>query len=69
MTTPVDANGNFVRTTSAYSPAAPATSWWCGCSTSGRSMSRCSASICQNMSGGKRLLVATAAFRNEPYAN
>ena len=23
----------------------------------------------QNMSGGKRLLVATAAFRNEPYAN
>jgi hypothetical protein len=25
--------------------------------------------LLQNMSGGKRLLVATSAFRNEPYAN
>jgi hypothetical protein len=25
-------------------------------------------SLLQNMSGNKRLLIATAAFRNEPYA-
>ena len=33
------------RTTSPISPAAPATSWSCACSTNTRSMFRCSASI------------------------
>ena len=36
-------------------------------STSGRSTCRCSASISPNLGGNKRLLMATAAFRNEPY--
>ena len=34
---------------------------------SGRSMSRCSASISRDLAGNKRLIMATAAFRNEPY--
>ena len=69
MTNPVDANGNFVRTTSPINPAGPATSWSCGCSTNGRSIVSLLGFNLSNMSGGKRLLVATAAFRNEPYAS
>ena len=44
------------RTTRAISPAVPATSWSCGCSINGRSTSRC---LACNMSGNKRLLIAT----------
>ena len=42
MPSPVDSQGNF-QNNFTYNPAAPATSWWCGCSINGRSMSRCSA--------------------------
>jgi Flp pilus assembly protein TadG len=68
MTNPLDADGNFVNNFS-YSPGAPGDivvvrlfyQWPVYVSLLGFTM--------QNMSGGKRLLVATAAFRNEPYAN
>ena len=68
MTNPLDANGNFVNNFS-YSPGGPGDivvvrlfyQWPVYVSLLGFTM--------QNMSGSKRLLVATAAFRNEPYAN
>jgi Flp pilus assembly protein TadG len=68
MTNPVDANGNFVNNFS-YQPGGPGDivvvrlfyQWPVYVSLIGFNLS--------NMSGGKRLLVATAAFRNEPYSN
>jgi Flp pilus assembly protein TadG len=68
MTNPLDANGNFVNNFS-YNPGGPGDivvvrlfyQWPVYVSLLGFTM--------QNMSGHKRLLVATAAFRNEPYAN
>jgi Flp pilus assembly protein TadG len=66
MTNPVDANGNFVNNFT-YNPGGPGDivvvrlyyQWPVYVSLIGFNLS--------NMSGGKRLLVATAAFRNEPY--
>ncbi len=68
MNSPLDANGNFVNNTQ-YQPGGPSDivvvrlfyQWPVYLSLLGFTM--------QNMSGGKRLLVATAAFRNEPYGN
>ncbi len=68
MTNPLDANGNFVNNFT-YQPGGPGDivvvrlfyQWPVYVSLIGFNL--------QNMSGGKRLLVATAAFRNEPYAN
>jgi Flp pilus assembly protein TadG len=68
MPTPIDANGNFVNNF-AYTPGGPGDivvvrlfyQWPVYVSLLGFNL--------QNMSGGKRLLLATAAFRNEPYAN
>jgi Flp pilus assembly protein TadG len=66
MNSPLDANGNFVNNTQ-YQPGGPSDivvvrlfyQWPVYLSLLGFTM--------QNMAGGKRLLVATAAFRNEPY--
>jgi Flp pilus assembly protein TadG len=66
MTSPLDANGNFVDNTQ-YQPGGPSQivvvrlfyQWPVYLSLLSFTM--------QNMAGGKRLLVATAAFRNEPY--
>ena len=68
MNSPLDANGNFVNNTQ-YQPGGPSDivvvrlfyQWPVYLSLLGFTM--------QNMAGGKRLLVATAAFRNEPYGN
>jgi len=62
LTPPLDANGNF-QTNQTYNPGGPGDivvvrlfyQW------------PIYVSLLQNMSGGKRLLVATSAFRNEPY--
>ncbi|MGH6770884.1 MAG: TadE/TadG family type IV pilus assembly protein [Xanthobacteraceae bacterium] len=64
MTPPIDANGNFQNNFS-YQPGGPGEivvvrlfyQW------------PIFVSLLQNMSGNKRLLIATNAFRNEPYAN
>ena len=66
MQSPIDANGNFVNNFS-YSPGGPGDivvvrlfyQWPVYVSLMGFNL--------QNVSGGKRLLVATSAFRNEPY--
>ncbi len=66
MTTPVDANGNLVNNF-VYQPGGPGDivvvrlfyQWPITVSLMGLNLS--------NMSGGNRLLVATAAFRNEPF--
>jgi Flp pilus assembly protein TadG len=66
MPNPVDANGNFVNNFG-YNPGGPGDivvvrlfyQWPVYVSLLGFNL--------QNMSGGKRLLIATAAFRNEPY--
>lgn len=66
LPSPIDANGNFVSNF-AYDPGGPSSivvvrlfyQWPLALSMVGLS----------NMANGKRLLVATAAFRNEPYAN
>ena len=66
MTTPVDANGNLVNNF-VYQPGGPGDivvvrlfyQWPITISLMGLNLS--------NMSGGNRLLVATAAFRNEPF--
>ena len=68
MASPVDAQGNFQNNFS-YQPGGPGDivvvrlfyQWPVYVSLLGFNLT--------NMSGGKRLLVATAAFRNEPYAN
>ncbi len=68
MPTPVDAQGNF-QNNFTYQPGGPGDivvvrffyQWPVYASLLGLNLS--------NMSGGKRLLAATAAFRNEPYAN
>jgi Flp pilus assembly protein TadG len=68
MTNPVDANGNFQNNFS-YTPGGPGDivvvrlfyQWPVYVSLMGFNLS--------NVNGGKRLLVATAAFRNEPYSN
>jgi Flp pilus assembly protein TadG len=64
MTPPIDANGNF-QNNFTYQPGGPTDivvvrlfyQW------------PIYVSLLQNMSGNKRLLIATAAFRNEPYSN
>jgi Flp pilus assembly protein TadG len=64
MTPPLDSNGNFQNNFS-YQPGGPGDivvvrlfyQW------------PIYVALLQNMSGNKRLLVATAAFRNEPYQN
>lgn len=64
MTNPLDANGNF-QNNMQYQPGGPGDivvvrlfyQW------------PIYVSLLQNMSGNKRLLVATSAFRNEPYSN
>src|SRR5205807_8743381 len=66
MNSPLDANGNFQNNMN-YKPGGPGDivvvrlfyQWPVYVSLLGFNLS--------NMSGGKRLLVATAAFRNEPY--
>jgi len=66
MPSPVDANGNF-QNNFGYAPGGPGDivvvrlfyQWPVYVSLLGFNL--------QNMSGGKRLLIATAAFRNEPY--
>ena len=68
MTSPIDANGNLVNNF-IYQPGGPGDivvvrlfyQWPVYVSLIGFNL--------QNMTGGKRLLVATAAFRNEPYSN
>jgi Flp pilus assembly protein TadG len=68
MPSPLDANGNLVNNFG-YDPGGPGDivvvrvfyQWPVYVSLLGFNL--------QNMAGGKRLLVATAAFRNEPYAN
>jgi Flp pilus assembly protein TadG len=68
MNKPVDANGNFVNTTT-YNPGGPGSivvvrlfyQWPVYVSLLGFNL--------QDLTGGNRLLVATAAFRNEPYTN
>jgi hypothetical protein len=60
---PLDANGNF-QNNQTYQPGGPSEivvvrlyyQW------------PIYVSLLQNMAGNKRLLIATAAFRNEPYA-
>jgi Flp pilus assembly protein TadG len=66
LTSPVDANGNFTNNMT-YNPGGPGDivvvrlyyQWPVYVSLLGFGLG--------NMSGGKRLVVATAAFRNEPY--
>ena len=68
MNSPLDANGNFQNNMN-YTPGGPGDivvvrlfyQWPVYVSLIGFNLS--------NMSGNKRLLVATAAFRNEPYSN
>jgi len=68
MPSPLDANDNFVDN-SCYQPGGPGDivvvrlfyQWPVYVSLLGFNL--------QNMAGGKRLLIATAAFRNEPYTN
>jgi Flp pilus assembly protein TadG len=68
FTNPIDANGNF-QSNFSYQPGGPGSivvvrlfyQYPVYVSLLGFDLS--------NMSGGKRLLAATAAFRNEPYAN
>jgi Flp pilus assembly protein TadG len=68
MPSPLDADGKFVNSTQ-YNPGGPGDivvvrlfyQWPVYVSLLGFTM--------QNMAGGKRLLVATAAFRNEPYGS
>jgi Flp pilus assembly protein TadG len=68
MNSPLDGSGNFVNNFN-YQPGGPGDivvvrlfyQWPVYVSLLGFNL--------QNMSGGKRLLVATAAFRNEPYGN
>lgn len=68
MSNPLDANGNFVNDFQ-YQPGGPGDivvvrlfyQWPVYVSLLGFNM--------QNMAGNKRLLVATMAFRNEPYSN
>ena len=68
MASPLDSNGNFVNNFT-YNAGGPGDivvvrvfyQWPLYLSFFGFSL--------QNMSGGKRLLVVTSAFRNEPYAN
>jgi Flp pilus assembly protein TadG len=68
MTNPVDANGDFQNNFN-YTPGGPGDivvvrlfyQWPVYVSLLGFNL--------QNMAGGKRLLIATAAFRNEPYGN
>jgi Flp pilus assembly protein TadG len=68
MTSPLDVSGNFVNNFG-YDPGGPSDivvvrlfyQWPIYVPLLGYNL--------QNMSGGKRLLIATAAFRNEPYAN
>ena len=68
MASPVDAQGNFQNNFS-YQPGGPGDivvvrlfyQWPVYVSLLGFNLS--------NIYGGKRLLVATAAFRNEPYSN
>jgi Flp pilus assembly protein TadG len=67
LTRPVDANGNFTDN-SGYNPGGP------GCITVVRLFYQWPVYLSlggfnlSDLSGGKRLLAATAAFRNEPYA-
>jgi len=64
LSAPLDANGNF-QNNQTYQPGGPGDivvvrlfyQW------------PIYVSLLQNMSGNKRLLVATSAFRNEPYSN
>ena len=64
LTPPLDSSGNF-QTNMSYQPGGPGDivvvrlfyQW------------PIYVSLLQNMSGNKRLLVATSAFRNEPYGN
>jgi Flp pilus assembly protein TadG len=66
-TAPLDSNGNLVTSGFGYSPGGPCDivlvrlfyQWPITISLLGLNLS--------NMSGGRRLLVATAAFKNEPY--
>jgi Flp pilus assembly protein TadG len=68
MPSPLDANGNFNNSFN-YNPGGPGDivvvrlfyQWPVYVSLLGFNL--------QNMAGGKRLLIATAAFRNEPYTN
>ncbi len=68
MNTPIDAQGNF-QNNFTYTPGGPGDivvvrlfyQWPVYVSLLGFNLT--------NMNGGKRLLVATSAFRNEPYAN
>ncbi len=68
MPSPIDAQGNF-QNNFTYQPGGPGDivvvrlfyQWPVYVSLLGSNLS--------NMNGGKRLLVATAAFRNEPYGN
>ena len=68
MASPVDANGNF-QNNFTFTPGGPGDivvvrlfyQWPVYVSLMGFNLS--------NVNGGKRLLVATAAFRNEPYSN
>ncbi len=67
MSTQIDANGNFVNNNMQYSPGGPGDivvvrlfyPWQLFVTGLGFNMS--------NLSGSQRLLVATAAFQNEPY--
>jgi len=69
MSNPVDGQGNFSSSNFSYQPGGPGDivvvrlfyQWPVYVNLLGFNL--------QNMSGGKRLLAATAAFRNEPYAN
>jgi Flp pilus assembly protein TadG len=66
---PIDANGNFNSSNFGYQPGGPSDivvvrlfyQWPVYVSLLGFNLA--------DISGGKRLLVATAAFRNEPYTN
>jgi Flp pilus assembly protein TadG len=69
MASPVDGQGNFSSSNFSYQPGGPNSivvvrlfyQWPVYVSLLGFNLS--------NISGGKRLLAATAAFRNEPYAS
>ena len=66
ITDPIVA-GNFVNNAK-YCPGQDGDIWsWCGCSISGSSLSPGSASTSPDLAGSKRLLSATAAFKNEPF--
>jgi hypothetical protein len=67
LSTQIDANGNFVNNNMQYSPGGPGDivvvrlfyPWQLFVTGLGYNIS--------NLSGNQRLLVATAAFQNEPY--